>query len=85
MSIVKNCGSTALACLLSAALLAGCSGQDKQEQKTVFPDVGPVENTVEDTGTVTYRDNYSIVPQVSGTVVSCSIKEGDAVTAGQEL
>lgn len=85
MSIVKNCGSTALACLLSAALLAGCSGQDKQEQKTVFPDVGTVENTVEDTGTVTYRDNYSIVPQVSGTVVSCSIKEGDAVTAGQEL
>lgn len=85
MSIVKNCGSTALACLLSAALLAGCSGQDKQEQKTVFPDVGPVENTVEDTGTVTYRDNYSIVPQVSGTVVSCSIKEGDAVTARQEL
>lgn len=85
MSIVKNCGSTALACLLSAALLAGCSGQDKQEQKTVFPDVGPVENTVEDTGTVTYRDNYSIVPQVSGTVVSCSIKDGDAVTAGQEL
>ena len=85
MSIVKNCGSTALACLLSAALLAGCSGQDKQEQNTVFPDVGPVENTVEDTGTVTYRDNYSIVPQVSGTVVSCSIKEGDAVTAGQEL
>ena len=85
MSIVKNCGSTVLACLLSAALLAGCSGQDKQEQETVFPDVGPVENTVEDTGTVTYRDNYSIVPQVSGTVVSCSIKEGDAVTAGQEL
>lgn len=85
MSIVKNCGNTALACLLSAALLAGCSGQDKQEQKTVFPDIGSVENTVEDTGTVTYRDNYSIVPQVSGTVVSCSIKEGDAVTAGQEL
>lgn len=78
-------GSTVLACLLSLALLAGCSSEDDQEQETVFPDIGPVENTVEDTGTVTYRDNYSIVPQVSGTVVSCAIQEGDTVTAGQEL
>ena len=78
-------GSAVLACLLSLTLLAGCSSQDNQEQETVFPDIGPVENTVEDTGTVTYRDNYSIVPQVSGTVVSCAIEEGDTVTAGQEL
>ena len=85
MSISKKYGSRALSCLLSLALLAGCSGQDDQEQETVFPDVGPVENTVEDTGTITYRDNYNIVPQVSGTVLSCTVEEGDTVTAGQEL
>lgn len=71
--------------MLGLLLLTGCSHSEDQEQTTVFPDVGPVENTVEDTGTVTYRDNYNIVPQVSGTVVSCSIEVGDAVTAGQTL
>lgn len=79
----KN-GGRALACLVSLLLLAGCSAED-ETRDTVFPDTGPVENTVEDTGTVTYRDNYNIAPQVSGTVVSCSIQEGDSVTAGQEL
>lgn len=75
----------ALACALGLLLLAGCSNGEDQDRTTVFPDIGPVENTVEDTGTVTYRDNYSIVPQVSGTVISCSIEEGDTVTAGQSL
>ena len=40
---------------------------------------------MEDTGTVTYRDNYNIVPQVNGTVISCSFEEGDTVSAGQTL
>ena len=75
----------ALACTLGLLLLTSCSSGEDQERTTVFPDIGPVENTVEDTGTVTYRDNYSIVPQVSGTVTSCSIEEGDSVTAGQIL
>ncbi|WP_297211313.1 efflux RND transporter periplasmic adaptor subunit [uncultured Flavonifractor sp.] len=81
----KKSGRRVLACLMGLALLAGCSQENGGETTTVFPDVGPVENTVEDTGTVTYRDNYTIVPQVGGTVVSCAIAEGDAVTAGQEL
>ena len=81
----KKYGCAALACLLSLALLAGCSQENNGETTTVFPNVGPVVNTVEDTGTVTYRDNYTIVPLVSGTVLSCSISEGDTVTAGQEL
>lgn len=75
----------ALACTLGLLLLTSCSSGEDQERTTVFPDIGPVENTVEDTGTVTYRDNYSIVPQVSGTVTSCSIEEGDTVAAGQIL
>ena len=78
-------GRKAVACTLGLLLLTGCSNGEDKDRTTVFPDTGPVENTVEDTGTVTYRDNYNIVPQVSGTVISCSIEEGDTVTAGQTL
>ena len=73
---------------LSAALgllLSGCSGSDRENYRTVNPDTGPVEYRVEDTGTVTYADNYTIVPTVGGTVEECSFAEGDAVTAGQVL
>lgn len=85
MRYEKKWGRTLPAYLLGLLLLAGCSNGDSQDYTTVFPDLGPVENTVEDTGVVTYRDNYNIVPQVSGTVISCSFQEGDTVTAGQEL
>lgn len=78
-------GRKAVACTLGLLLLTGCSSGEDKDRTTIFPDTGPVENTVEDTGTVTYRDNYNIVPQVSGTVISCSIEEGDTVTAGQTL
>ena len=66
-------------------LLSGCTGSDQENHRTVRPDTGPVEYRVEDTGTVTYRDSYTMVPTVSGTVESCSIEVGDSVTAGQVL
>ena len=66
-------------------LLSGCSGSDQDKYRTVQPDTGPVEYRVEDTGTVTYADNYTIVPTVSGTVTECTFREGDSVTAGQVL
>ena len=66
-------------------LLSGCSGSDQDKYRTVLPDTGPVEYRVEDTGTVTYADNYTIVPTVSGTVTECTFREGDSVTAGQVL
>lgn len=75
---------TALA-IIPALLLGGCSGGNEEDGRTVHPDVGPVEYRVEDTGTVAYQDDYTIVPTVGGTVLTCSISEGDTVTAGQEL
>lgn len=74
----------ALACV-PALLAAGCAAEGGQEAKTVKAEIGTVENLVEDTGTVTYRDPYAIIPVVNGKVLSCSFEEGDAVTAGQEL
>lgn len=75
----------ALSAALGLLLLGGCSSSDQDEYRTVNPDTGPVEYRVEDTGTVTYADNYTIVPTVSGTVESCAFEEGDTVTAGQAL
>lgn len=76
---------TALCTVLGLVLLGGCSGPGKEEYRTVRPDVGPVEYRVEDSGTVTYAENYTIVPTVSGTVETCAFAEGDTVTAGQVL
>ena len=70
---------------LGLLVLSGCSGSDQEGYRTVRPDTGPVEYRVEDTGTVTYADNYTIVPTVSGTVTECTFQEGDSVTAGQTL
>ena len=75
----------AFSAALGLFLLSGCSGSDQDEYRTVQPDTGPVEYRVEDTGTVTYADNYAIVPTVSGTVTECTFQEGDSVTAGQTL
>ena len=76
---------TALSIIPALLLLGGCSGGNEEDGRTVHPDVGPVEYRVEDTGTVAYQDNYTIVPTVGGTVLTCSIAEGDTVTAGQVL
>ena len=70
---------------LGLLVLSGRSGSDQEGYRTVQPDTGPVEYRVEDTGTVTYADNYTIVPTVSGTVTECTFQEGDSVTAGQTL
>ena len=85
MKAVFRRRGAALCTVLGLLLLAGCSGGNKDEYRTVNPDVGPVEYRVEDTGTVTYADNYTIVPAVSGTVESCTFAEGDTVTEGQVL
>ena len=77
--------SAACCTALGLLLLGGCSNGDQAAYRTVKPDTGPVEYRVEDTGTVTYADSYTIVPTVGGTVESCAFKEGDTVTAGQVL
>lgn len=74
------------ACLAWAlALLTACGPAAAPDYQTVYPDIGTVETLVEDTGTVAYRDPYTILPVVSGKILSCSFEEGDAVTAGQVL
>lgn len=70
---------------LGLLVLSGCSGSDQEGYRTVQPDTGPVKYRVEDTGTVTYADNYTIVPTVNGIVTECTFQEGDSVTAGQTL
>ena len=72
----------ALACGLSL-LLSGCGGNG--DYTTVHPDTGPIESLVSATGSVAYRDPWSLIPEVNGKIVSCSIEEGDTVTAGEEL
>ena len=66
-------------------LLSGCSG-GVDEYQCVHPETGTlVQQLVEGTGTVSYREEYSVIPTVSAKILSCSIEEGDTVTAGQVL
>jgi len=76
-------GRALLGGVLSLFLLGGCASE--AEYRTVEPDRGPVEYRVEDTGVAAYQDNYTIVPTVSGRVLSCTFQEGDTVEAGQTL
>lgn len=66
-------------------LLAGCAGGDG-EYTVVSPAADDtVERIVEDTGTVGYAEEYSVIPTVSGKILTCAVEEGDTVTAGQAL
>lgn len=76
--------AAALACI-PALLAAGCASSGEPAGTTVHPERGVVENLVEDTGTAAYRDPYSVIPVVSGKILSCAFEEGDAVEAGQTL
>lgn len=66
----------AVACLLTAC------GNDV---KTEHPVVGDIKETVDETGTVYYSDNYAITPSVSGRITGCSFNVGDQVKEGQTL
>lgn len=66
-------------------VLAGCGQNAPTNYKTVFPEIGRVENLVAETGTAAYRDPYSVIPVVNGKILSCSFQEGDLVHKGQEL
>ena len=70
---------------LCAGLLAGCSQEEAGEWVTVYPDRGPVKSLVEDTGTLAYGDEYSILPAAAGKVTLCEVEEGQQVEAGQVL
>ena len=66
-------------------VLSGCAMGGNTDYTTVNPDRGTVERRVEDTGTVTYGEDYTIVPLVGGKVLECAFSEGDSVEAGDVL
>lgn len=76
---------SALLAALALLALSGCRGADSEERQTLTPDIGTIENRVEDTGVAAYEDPVSIIPVVSGKILSCAVEEGDTVTAGQTL
>ena len=69
-------------CLLS---LCSCQKSADSGRPTAVVDTGAIESLVTDTGTVAYRDPYSVIPVVNGKIVSCTFEEGDRVAAGQTL
>ena len=78
----------AAAALLSGAVLLSLSSctQRESEMQTETPKTDfPIENMVENTGCVTYRENYSITSMVGGKILSCTFEEGDTVQAGDVL
>ena len=76
---------SALLAALALLALSGCRGADSEERQTLTPDIGTIQNRVEDTGVAGYEDPVSIIPVVSGKILSCAVEEGDTVTAGQTL
>ena len=79
MKTFKFAAVAAALCLLSAC------GAPAAKYTTTVPQCGPLEDSVQDTGTVMYRDPYAVIPVVNGKILSCFVAEGDAVTAGQTL
>ena len=80
---MKRIGRRLTAALLWGGLLltaGGCQEGLGTSYETVSPQVGEIVNLVEDTGSVTYRDPASLIPVVSGKIVSCLVEEGDIET-----
>ena len=75
----------ALAWAAGLCLLSSCSVGAGTKYATAVPQRSPLEDSVQDTGTVMYRDPYAVIPVVNGKILSCFVAEGDAVTAGQTL
>ena len=76
---IQLTAACAALCLLSAC------GSTAAKYTTTTPQRSALEDIVEDTGTVMYRDPYAIIPVVNGKILSCLIAEGDPVTAGETL
>ena len=68
--------------LLLIGTLSGCG---KEEVKTISPEIGTIEQTVEDTGLVVFDDSYTVTSSVNAKIVSTHFEEGDTVEKGQLL
>lgn len=77
----------------SLALLAACSSDEPTEVgtasatrvKVVEVEAGPSQATVQTSGVAAYRDERRLSFKVGGVVERISVREGQAVQAGQEL
>lgn len=74
-----------LALCLCLPALSGCAKDGDSDSQTAAADIGTIENVVEDTGTAAHRDPYTILPTVSGKILSCTFEEGDTVKEGDTL
>ena len=73
------------AVLCSLLLIGTLSGCGKDEVQTISPEIGTIEQTVEDTGLVVFDDSYTVTSSVSAKIVSTHFDEGDTVEQGQLL
>ena len=89
---ISRLGRAALACLLPAALLAGCGA--KESQPTLDPTI-TVETTIAALDTLTLNQTYiatisadssaSVYPKVNAVVTELNVEVGDMVEAGETL
>lgn len=66
----------------AAGLLSACGGSGVQTQ---HPVIGDIQDTVEESGTVYYSDNYAIASTVGGRITACNFESGDQVEQGAVL
>lgn len=66
----------------AAGLLSACGGSGVQTQ---HPVIGDIQDTVEESGTVYYSDNYAIASTVGGRITACNFEAGDQVEQGAVL
>lgn len=68
--------------LAMSAVLSACGNDSVKTEHPVF---GDIKDTVEESGTVYYSDNYAIASSVNGRITSCNFDVGDRVEQGQTL
>ncbi len=68
--------------LSAAAFLSACGNGSV---KTGHPVLGSIRDTVDESGTVYYYDNYTITSSVGGRITGCHFDVGDQVERGQTL
>ncbi len=80
---VVICGICCLLIIGAICAFGLLGGSEKTE--TVMPQMGNLEKSVSETGTVAFDDEYSITALVSAKVVSADFQEGDAVAKDDVL
>lgn len=72
----------AAAVLTAVGILSACGSTGVE---TLHPTTGDIQDTVDESGTVYYADDYAIVPTVGGRITACNFDVGDPVEQGATL